>query len=164
MTLASLLILGGASGHGDPVLLVVGAGLALMLFGLSLYLATRRWGGQPRHPGFYWAMAGLAGYYLVAAIVAATAGLEYAVAALLAGVIPMTALALLVAAIRAKTVESDGRLRDASGDAREDPYPGIGMDDETPLGDTPEHSEALEDPDYTPGGRFEHARQARGRG
>jgi hypothetical protein len=87
-------------------------------------------------------MLGVTAFYVLCAIVAATAGPGYALAALAAGVIPLTALALLVASTRAKTADEDGRLQDRSAEAHDDPYPGIGMDDATPLGDTPEHSDA----------------------
>jgi hypothetical protein len=142
MTMASLLILAGASGDWRPGLLVAGAALALIVFGLSFYLATRGQPDRPRPPVVNWAMAGLAAFYLVAAAAGATAGPEYAVAALAAGVIPMAALCLLLALMRSKTVESDGHLVDVSAQRDEDPFPGIGMDSTTPLGDTPEHSDA----------------------
>jgi hypothetical protein len=85
-------------------------------------------------------MAGLGLFYLAIGAGAATAGLEYGVAGLVAGTIPLTALALIVATTGQKTVEEEGRRRDASGDPEEDSVPGIGLDDDTPLGDTPEHA------------------------
>jgi hypothetical protein len=87
----------------------------------------------------------------VAAVAGATAGPRYAVAALAAAVIPMAALCLLLALMRSKTDESDGRLVDASAEQDDDPFPGIGFDSSTPLGDTPEHSDAVDEPQ--PGGR-----------
>jgi uncharacterized membrane protein YuzA (DUF378 family) len=146
MTAASLLILAGASGDWRPGLLVAGAALALVVFGLSFYLATRGQRDRPRPPIVNWAMAGLAAFYLVAAVAGATAGPKYAVAALAAAVVPMSALCLLIALMRSKTVESDGRLVDVSAEQDEDPFPGIGMDGTTPLGDTPEHSDAVDEP------------------
>jgi hypothetical protein len=68
----------------------------------------------------------------------------YGLAGLGAGVIPLTALSLLVATVRMKTVERGGAARDPTADAGDDPFPGIGMDDATPLGDTSEHSDADE--------------------
>jgi hypothetical protein len=61
---------------------------------------------------------------------------------MLASLIPYSAALLLVATARSKTVEAEGERRDASADADRDPWPGIGADDSTPLGDTPEHSDA----------------------
>jgi hypothetical protein len=57
----------------------------------------------------------------------------------------MAGLGLFIATVRSKTAQSGGRLRDRSAEYDEDPYPGIGLDDETPLGDTPEHSDAVDD-------------------
>jgi len=54
-------------------------------------------------------------------------------AAATAALIPITAAALIVATARKKA--------GADGD-HEDPFPGIGPDDDTPLGDTGEHSDA----------------------
>jgi drug/metabolite transporter (DMT)-like permease len=142
MTAASLLILAGASGEWRPGLLIAGGVLAVVVLALALYLATRGHPDRPRPPIVNWAIAGLAVFYLAIAVAAATAGLEYAVAALAAAVVPMAALCLLLALMRSKTVESDGHLRDISAEGDDDPYPGIGMDSTTPLGDTPEHSDA----------------------
>jgi hypothetical protein len=142
MTLASLLILAGASGDWRPGLLVAGGALALIVFGLSFWLATHGQADWPRPPIVNWAMGGLAAFYLVAAVAAATAGPEYAVAALAAAVVPMSALCLLLALMRSRTVESEGRLVDQSAERDDDHFPAIGMDNTTPLGDTPEHSDA----------------------
>ncbi|MEA2456571.1 MAG: hypothetical protein QOI45_2833 [Thermoleophilaceae bacterium] len=147
MTIASLLILAGASGDWRPGLLIVGGALALIVFGLSFYLATRAYSDRPRPPVVNWAMGGLVAYYVVAAIAGATAGPKYAVAALAAAVVPMSALCLLIALMRSRTIESDdGRLVDVSSERDDDPFPGIGLDSTTPLGDTPEHSDAVDRP------------------
>ena len=53
---------------------------------------------------------------------------QYAIAALLAGVIPTTAVAIVIATARAKSEGSDGRLRDMSL-ADDEPFPGLGLDD-----------------------------------
>jgi hypothetical protein len=79
-----------------------------------------------------------AAFYGLAAAVAALAGASYVVSALFAALIPLSAALLLLATARMKTE----RDRDVSVDDQEDPAPGIGMDDATPLGDTPEHSDA----------------------
>jgi hypothetical protein len=141
MSVASLLILMGGSGKTDTRLLVAGSVLAVAGLGAALYLALGRWPGRPRPPEVRWAIGGVVLFYALMALAAATAGPAYGFAGLAAGVFPITALALLVATTRAKTAASpEGRLRDASAEADEDPYPGIGLDADTPLGDTPEHS------------------------
>jgi hypothetical protein len=140
MSFASLLILMGL-GPWDPFALVLGVVLAVAVFGASLLLATRRLRGRPRPPGFAWAMGALAAFYAIAAVVAATAGPAYAVVAMLASLIPYSALLLLVATARSKTTEAGGSRQDPSAAAGRDPWPGIGMDDATALGDTPEHSD-----------------------
>jgi hypothetical protein len=143
MSLASLYILVGTSGRFRPVGFVVGVALALITFGLAIWLATRPIPGRPRQPKLLWPMIGLALWYAALAAAAAFAGPEYAVAGLLAGVIPLAAMALMVAVIRRKTgVTEDGRLVDISADANEDALPGIGLDDHsTQLGDTPERAD-----------------------
>jgi uncharacterized membrane protein YhaH (DUF805 family) len=141
MSFASLLILMGL-GPWDPVALTVGVVLAVAVFGASLLLATRRTRDRPRPLGLKWVMGGLTAFYAVAAVVAATAGPAYAVAAMLASLIPYSAALLLFATARSKTAEAEAGRKDVSADAHEDPWPGIGADDATPLGDTPEHSDA----------------------
>jgi hypothetical protein len=118
-------------------LLVAGLGAIAIALGLALYLAGRREPGRPRPALFAPVLGGLAAFYVVAAVAAAPLGADYAVAALLAGMIPTTAAAIAFATARAMTVESDGRLHDTSPEDR-GPLPGIGLDDTTPLGDTPE--------------------------
>jgi hypothetical protein len=142
---ASLLILLGGTGRWDPPLLISGVALVLVACGFATYLALGRWDDRPRSPIVYWAIGGMLLFYLLVAAAAAAAGPEYAVAGLLAGLIPLTGLSLLIALARSKTRESEGRLIDEAALRDDDPYPGIGMDDATPLGDTPEHSEAETD-------------------
>jgi hypothetical protein len=139
MSLASLLILRGGTPKVSDALLIAGVALALVVLALSLYLAFAPWPGHPRRREMYWAIAGATFFYIAAAGAAALDGPEYAVAALAAGVIPLSALALIVATARAKTLAGE-RLRDASAAAHDDPYPGVGADEETPMGHTPEHS------------------------
>jgi hypothetical protein len=67
------------------------------------------------------------------AVAASRLGLIWAVGALSAGLIPMTAVALWLAAVRAKTVATEAGLRDGAGDG-EDPLPGFGLDDQTAAG------------------------------
>jgi uncharacterized membrane protein YhaH (DUF805 family) len=137
MSFASLLLLMGL-GSWDPVALILGIAIAVAVFATSLLVATRRLRDRPA-PGLGWLMGALGIFYAIAAIVAATAGPEYAVAAMLVSLIPYSAALLLYATARSKTEEEEGRRRDASADDL-DRWPGIGVDDETPLGDTPEHS------------------------
>ena len=139
MSFASLLILMGL-GPWDPAALAAGVVLAVVVFGASLYVATRRLRDRPR-PGLGWLLGALAAFYAIAAIVAATQGPAYAVAAMLAALIPYSAALLIFATARSKTVEEGGRRRDAAAAADSDPLPGIGADDLTPLGDTSEHSD-----------------------
>jgi hypothetical protein len=140
--LGSELILLGS--HRRWGMLAAGMALALIAFAASLWMAVGRGAKGPR-PGWFWAaIGGVALWYVLAAIAAATAGVQYAAAAVAAGIVPMTAVSLWLAVVRQKTVVEGGRLRDRSAAAGDDPHPGIGLDDETPLGDTPEHSDAYE--------------------
>ena len=133
--------------HHRWVLLAIGGALMLTAFGLSLRLSLGGHQENPRPRWFYWAVGGVA---LAYAVVATVAGLElgavWALGALAAGIIPLTAVSLFLATVRSKTAATDSGLRDTSGDADDD-SPGIGLDDQTPLGDTPEHSDALEEPE-----------------
>jgi hypothetical protein len=142
MYVASLFILIGGAGDGRPPFLIAGGVVALIVCGMSVYLATRGAIERPNHRGFDWALAGVALFYIAVAIAASAAGPEYALAGIAAGIIPLTATALLVATARSKTIKQDGRLRDESADASADPFPGIGIDESTALGDTPQHSDA----------------------
>jgi drug/metabolite transporter (DMT)-like permease len=143
MTIASLLIVAGSVGRWRPGLVIAGLGIAVAVCAMAAYLALGRRGG-PRPPTVWLGVGGLVLFYVLVAAAAGLAGTEYAIAGLVAGVIPLAALCLLLATMRRKTVEAGGQLRDASGDADEDPYPGIGFDSTTPLGDTPEHSDAVD--------------------
>jgi hypothetical protein len=156
MTFGSLLILVGSSGRVDPPLVVAGAVLALVVCAVSLYLALKGWPERPRPAIVVWAIAGVVVFYVLVGLAAAAAGLEYGLVGVAAGVIPLSAVALLLATMRSRTAESGGRLRDDSGDPDHDRAPGLGMDDQTPLGDTPDHSDSFDQPDVTPSGRWEH--------
>jgi small-conductance mechanosensitive channel len=124
--------------HRAGLLIVGVASLLLALCG-ALYLALRRERerGRPRPARFLPVLGGLAAFYVLAAALAAPLVASYAIAALLAGVIPTTAVAIVVATTRAKTTAADDRLRDTSADDHDEPIPGIGLDDATPLGDSP---------------------------
>jgi hypothetical protein len=141
---SALIIMGSRSNWG---MLVAGIVLTLVAFALSIWLALGdRSVAGPRPPVFHWALGGVAVFYLLAAVIAAFADPAYGVATLLAGIVPATAVALVLATTRAKTVRSGGRLRDTSADDENDPYPGIGMDDDTPVGATTEHAGPRKDP------------------
>jgi hypothetical protein len=142
------MVLRGSSGHWRPGLVVGGLALMLVVLATGVRWALRRKrDGHPFHPGFAWAIGGLAAFYVALAIGGSIAGTEYALAALLAGIIPLSALALLIATIRRKTDVVDDRLVDASADADDDSLPGIGLDQDTPVGETSElHDLDREDP------------------
>jgi hypothetical protein len=145
VSVGSVFILTGST--GNRTLFIVGVALMLVAFGIALFLALGRRTG-PRPAGVYWVLGGFATIYVVAAVVGgATLGWAYAVAAILAGVIPLTAFALIIATARAKTEESPDGLRDATAERDADPFPGIGLDDSTPLGDSPELSDVREQPE-----------------
>jgi hypothetical protein len=140
----SLLILVGYNGADyNPQALFPGIALVLCAFGLSMYFAFGRWSHRPIPTGVAWLVPATAAFYLVCAAVAVISGGEYALAALAAGIVPLTAVTLIVATSRAKTVgDGDGGRRETTAAAESDPFPGIGVDDETPVGDTSEHSDA----------------------
>jgi hypothetical protein len=116
--------------------MVAGGALALVVCGVSLYLALEHWPDRPRPAIVMWAIAGVVVFYVLVGLAASAAGVEYGLVGVAAGVIPLSAVALLLATMRSRTAESVGRLRDDSGDPDEDPAPGLGMDDQTALGDT----------------------------
>jgi hypothetical protein len=138
--IASELILLGS--HHRWSLLAAGGALALIAFLSSLWLALHG-DDSPRPRWFFWAIGGVALCYVPPAVAAGSLGVTWAVGALAAAIIPMTAVSLTLAVIRAKTRVTPEGVRDVSGDAG-DPAPGIGMDDETPLGDTDQHSDVVE--------------------
>ena len=149
---ASELILNGGHPTWRPGELIAGLVLAFIAFGLALWLAAGRWPGHAKPRSLYWFIAFTALCYGVAAVAAAVfAGAEFAVATLAAAVIPLTAVALWAATARAKTVEEGGRLHDVSAGDHEDPLPGVGLDQERPLGDSPELHDDLSPHDLPKG-------------
>jgi hypothetical protein len=138
--IGSELILNGGNGKIDPAQVAVGAALIVLSFALTVKVLLERRPGRPQRGSFFAAIAAVVAFYVLCAIVAgALNGFGYTVAVLLAGIVPATAVALAVALAREKTVEDeDGRMRETTAADHEDPYPGVGMDDLTPLGDTPE--------------------------
>jgi hypothetical protein len=136
----SVIILNGSHGQWDPWELAVGIALPVIACGLAIYLAAGPWPGRPAVRGSYWLLAGTLAFYGVSSLAALFAlGIDEAIAVLLAGVIPMTAVAIWLAHVRRRTrVTPDGRLIDESAQDHEDPVPGVGADDLRPLGDSPD--------------------------
>jgi hypothetical protein len=141
MALASLLILIGLSSL-DAEALIPGTGLAVAVLAVALYLAVGKRDDRPMTRRVPMAIAGVVIFYAIAVAVAAVAGWQYAGVAILASFFPLAAASLLIATTRTKSTGSDRRPDDVTATNREDGLPGIGMDSETPLGDTPEHSTA----------------------
>jgi peptidoglycan/LPS O-acetylase OafA/YrhL len=151
MAVASLLVLMGL-GPRNTTTLVIGVLLILLVFGVSAYLALRG-RDRPLPEGFKWVLAAVVGFYAINTAVAAIAGTKYVFASVLASLIPISGALLLMATMRAKSAQAGGRPLDPTAADAEDASPGIGMDDDTPLGDTPEHSDA--ERVATPDRRFE---------
>src|SRR4051794_11696224 len=138
----SVFVLNGANGKWDPLELALGLGLAAAACALALHLALGRWQGRQRLPWSGVLIGGIALVYGVCAIAAALfAGPAAAIATLLAGIIPMTAVAVWVATTRSKTGRGEATRDPAAED--DSPFPGIGADDATPPGATPEAHDEL---------------------
>ena len=138
----SLLVLVGVGGDWNPWGFYSGVAAIAIGGSLGLYLAYGHWRHRPRARGVTWLVGGTIVFYVVCAGTAALAGGRYVLAAVGAALVPTTAAALLVATMRAKTVGADDARRETTAHQHEDPYPGIGIDDTTPLGDTDQHSDA----------------------
>src|SRR3954454_11730795 len=108
---------------GRPWLSVAGIALMVVAFGLAVYLAASRRQGNARPPLIFWPLAAVVGFYALVALAASLAGWEYGAAALLAMLIPGTAVALLVAAVRSRTSAVGDHLVDASAADGADPVP-----------------------------------------
>jgi hypothetical protein len=138
----SVFVLNGANGKWDPLELALGLGLAAVACALALHLGVGRWQGRPRLRWSGLLIGGIALFYGVCALAAALfAGPAAAIATLLAGIIPMTAAALWVAATRSKTGRGEATRDPAAED--DSPFPGVGADDATPLGATSEAHDEL---------------------
>jgi hypothetical protein len=136
----SLLLLNGYDGAElNLQSLIPGIALIAGALWLAFYVALVGWRDHPAPRGVAWLIPATAAFYVLCAIAALFSGRAYAIAALAAGLIPLTAATLIVATARAKTTAEGA---DASASDHEDPFPGIGADDSTPLGDTSEHSDA----------------------
>jgi hypothetical protein len=159
---ASLLVLMG-SRRVD--LGAIGIGLLAIGFGIALYLAGARDPERPRPPGLVPALGLGALFFLIIAAAAASNGWWFAIAAILGGLVPLTATALAFATARSKTRGEQGRLHDVSPED-DSPFPAVGMDQETPLGDTPEAHDEISPHDLPPDhpGRKEAEREASRRG
>jgi hypothetical protein len=133
MSVASMLILVGSVGGVREPWLIAGTVLLVAVFLMAAFLALRP-GQGPMKPILAWTIGGLALFYVAVAGGAALAGAEYAIAALIAGLVPMTAACLWIATVRRSTAEGD--------DA---PFPTLSLDDDTELGATPAHSDAVDE-------------------
>jgi hypothetical protein len=152
----SLLMLEGYDGaEFNPQALVPGVVLVVGSLALSLYFAFGRSSDRPAARGVVWLIPATALFYAICAVVALFSGGTYAIAALGAGLIPLTAATLITATARAKTTAVGGERRETAAADHTDPFPGVGVDDSTPLGDTAEHSDAerVATPDRRPGRR-----------
>jgi predicted lipid-binding transport protein (Tim44 family) len=126
VSLASVLILMGSSGRWYMV--AAGLVLAFGAYAISAYLALGPWDGRPRPRWFFSAVGGgIALYLALGLIIGVAAGTDFGVAAVAAGLVPLTALNLLLATLRSKTVQSPAGLRDLSAERHGDPLPGVGM-------------------------------------
>jgi hypothetical protein len=142
VSVGSLLVLIGYDGaETHPAALIAGLGLIVAGALGSLWLAFWAWRDHPSIRGVVWLVPATLAFYVICAIAASLAGGAYAVATMVAGLIPLTAVALLTATARAKTAGDGAGLRDLAAESG-DPFPGIGADSATPLGDSPEHSTA----------------------
>jgi hypothetical protein len=137
------------SSNGRTWPLIVGAALAFLGFALAVWAALADWPGHPRPRWFLWAIGGVAALYVVVGLAAIPLGTDAVAATLLAALVPVTAVSLLLATMRSKTVVDQGRLRDVAGDSS-DPYPGFGIDEEAGVGGDHEHSVPLGDEKVPP--------------
>jgi hypothetical protein len=123
----SVLILMGSRGRWG--LLIIGGLMVAIACARAVQLALRPGSDAPQVPGAGLAIGFVAAFYFVAAVAAAVIlGIAYGIATLLAGLIPATAVAIVLATIRRKTAVEGDRLRDASAGDHSDPLPGIGAD------------------------------------
>jgi hypothetical protein len=123
---ASIFVLNGGQG-GTASQVAVGVVLILAALGLGVYLAIGPWRGHPRPRAFFWTFGGVAAFYLIAGAVAAHYNRTWGIAAVAGGLIPLTAVAILFAAVRTKTVDAGDRVKDTAAADEDDPYPSIGM-------------------------------------
>jgi hypothetical protein len=143
ISVGSLFLLVGYNGEDfNPAALVAGAVLIAVAVAGAFWLAFGRWGDRPQVAGVSWLIPATMVFYVLCAAAGSIEGGKYAGAALAAGLIPLTAVTLLTATARAKTTGGDDARVETTRAAARDPFPGIGADDETALGDTTEHSDA----------------------
>jgi hypothetical protein len=124
MTFGSLLILVGSSGRLDPSL-VAGGALALVVRGVSRVAVP---GAQALDRAATasdcaWAIAGVVVFYMPVRLAASAGGGRVRVGRDRGGGDSALAVALLLATMRSRIAEPDGRLRDDSGDPDEDSAP-----------------------------------------
>jgi hypothetical protein len=139
----SLFTLNGGQSRGDGTLEPAQLGVGVLLIGGALVWATwagfAPWPGHPRPRGVAWMWGGVLAFYVVCAIGAVIAdGVGTAIATLLAGIVPLTAVGLWLAHVRQKTVPAADGDHDAVQEDHLDTVPGFGVDTVRPLGDTPD--------------------------
>jgi hypothetical protein len=147
---ASLLLLTGI-GMGGTWALIPGIVACVVLLAMVVGAVTRYADARDRPPELLAPVGGVLAFYAVCALLALVAGVEYALMALLVGVFFGAAAALWATMVRGKTSKGTDAEHAA---AEEDPFPGIGPDPSTPLGDTNQHSEAQEGAPVTGERRF----------
>jgi peptidoglycan/LPS O-acetylase OafA/YrhL len=133
ISIGSLFVLVGAGSDWDPDAFVPGLAALVIGFGAAMYLAYGDRRPRDRARRLHWLVVLVAAFYAACLVATLLAGARYALAALGAALIPLTAAALVVATAGRKTEDH------ADGD---DPFPGIGSDEATALGDTDQHSDA----------------------
>jgi peptidoglycan/LPS O-acetylase OafA/YrhL len=131
ISIGSLFVLLGAGSDSNPDAFFPGLAALVIGFGAAMYFAYGDQRPRDRGRGLHWLVALAAAFYAACLVATLLAGAEYALAALGAALIPLTAVALVVATAGSKTNDH------ADGD---DPFPGIGPDEATPRGDTDQHS------------------------
>jgi hypothetical protein len=90
-----LVLMGGANNKG---LIAVGAAMICASFIAAVWLALGPWRDRSRPPWYTWAiLAGAVVYAVIALGAGITSGWRYAVAGVLAAIVPLTALALTLA-------------------------------------------------------------------
>src|SRR4051794_38842005 len=93
--IGSLFILNGGNPGWGWVQLTIGGVLILAAAAAASYLALGPWPGRPRPKGMGWVFAGVLSFYAICAIAAgAFAGAGAGIATLLAGAVPLTAVAI----------------------------------------------------------------------
>jgi hypothetical protein len=156
---------GGQSAGGgfSTPQLVIGIGMITAALVASTWLALGPWPGHPRPSGIQWMYLGVVAFYVICAIAALVlVDGATAVATMLAGFIPLTAVGLWMAHVRLKTRPARSGDHDVAAADHTDAVPGFGVDDVRPMGDTPDAHDEISPHDLPKGhpGRPAAERQA----